>query len=194
MRANWFVPGIRFNDFLFTEPVRLADWTASPRFAGLFVILASDPNWAPRAFRPLCFGEFGNNSRQPMIRDYGWLMNAMLLNATIAANGAVAPNPAIARTLYVSLLLMPFSTTAQRLGARDELVGAYNPDCQANSAKTAGELAQRVDEMAREHQEQTAHVLLLLSNMNRFFEPQPVPQRRPIGFLAGPLDQPAAGA
>ena len=39
--------GIRFNDYFFTEPTRLADLKV-PKYAGLFVILATDANWAPK--------------------------------------------------------------------------------------------------------------------------------------------------
>jgi hypothetical protein len=48
-----------------------------------------------------------------------------------------------------------------------------------------------VDELEKQHREQTAQVLLLLSNMNRMFEPQPIPVRGRIGFL--PDSAPAAG-
>ena len=168
MRNNWFISGIRFNDFMFTEPTRLADWTP-PKFAGIFVILAGDPNWAPKSFQPLCFGEFGNNSQQPILQsDCGWSMNI--------------PG---AHSLHVAVLPMPYSTTAQRWAVRNELVSAYNPVCQTNAAGS-GDLSHRVAELEKKNHEQTAQVLMLQSNMNRLFAPQPVPPHRPIGFLSEP--------
>src|SRR6185437_15541581 len=59
--AYFMASGIRFNDCLFSEPVRLAD-SPLPRCAGLYVILAEDRAWAPKPFQPVYFGEFGNNA------------------------------------------------------------------------------------------------------------------------------------
>jgi hypothetical protein len=159
--------GVRFNDYLFSEPTRLSGWTP-PRFPGLFAILVDDSEWAPRRFQPVCFGEFGNNARQPLLySEYARLVSV-----------------AGARTLFAAVLPMPFSTTAQRVALRDELVWAYNPAWQGNPGKAGpGELAGRVEELEKKHQEQTAQVLLLLSNMNMAFEPQSMPARRRIGFL-----------
>jgi hypothetical protein len=166
--------GIRFNDCLFSEPTPLPGWTP-PRFAGLFAILVHDPNWAPKPFQPLCFGELRNNARQPLLyTDFARL---------VATAGS--------RTLLVSVLPLPFSTTTQRWALRDELIWAYNPTCQISGANaTAPDLAHRMNELERQNRDQSAQVLLLLSNLNRMFEPQTVPARRPIGFL--PESTPAA--
>jgi hypothetical protein len=151
--------GIRFNDCFFTEPIRLTEWTP-PRFAGLFIFLAGDPNWAPRPFQPLFIGEFGNNTRELRVPNLG------------------------SGVLFVAVLPMPFSTSAQRWALRQELIRAYNPVFQAHEPPpAAGDLARKVDELERKHQEQTAQVGLLLVNMNKFFEPQPVPPRHRIGFV-----------
>ena len=97
--------GIRFNDCVFSEPVRLSDWTP-PSCAGIVAVLAHDPAWSPRPFRPLYFGEFGNDFRR------------------IAGT---AP-------LLVAVLPMPYSTSAQRRALRDDLISGYNPIWQAKSA------------------------------------------------------------
>src|ERR1700730_1499170 len=94
--------GIRFNDFMFSEPVPLSAW-AAPKFAGLFVVLVRDTNWAPKQFQPLCFREFGNNARGPLAAESIRL-------------------PANAGLLFVSVLPMPFSSSAQRCDARNQLV------------------------------------------------------------------------
>ncbi len=110
MRCTGYSAGIRFNDCFFSEPMRLSDWTP-PRCAGLFAILVADRNWAPKPFEALYFGEFGNNAPPgAAIADCAGLIaeawNSMLL---------------------VSVLPLPFSTTAQRLALRSELAGAYHP-------------------------------------------------------------------
>jgi hypothetical protein len=89
---------IRFNDCLFTEPVRFSGWMP-PACGGLVVVLAQDPNWVPRGFRPIYFGEFGNGS------------------ARVAGNSQ----------LFVAVLPMPFSSSTQRRTLRDELIAGYNP-------------------------------------------------------------------
>jgi hypothetical protein len=112
--------GIRFNDCYFTEPTRLTDW-APPRFTGLFVILARDPHWAPRSFQPLCFGEFGNNTPDPLgSSGYAWLRASEQR-----------------RSLFVSVLPMPFTTSTQRTALRDNLIAAYNPAWQRSAESAA---------------------------------------------------------
>jgi hypothetical protein len=106
--------GIRFNDFYFSEPTPIGQWTP-PRCAGLFVVLSQDANWAPKPYQPLHFGEFGNNSRDVL--------------------GATLLRPVDRQSLYVAALAMPFSTTAERRAIRAELVHAYNPISQADEAR-----------------------------------------------------------
>ena len=114
-------PGIRFNDLVFTEPVALEGWTA-PQFAGLYALLRSDGNWAPKAFQPLFFGEFGNRTPAgTFFRD----CESILRNA---GDGA----------LFVALLPMPFSTTSQRWATCSELVRAYHPLYQTEVAMPSG--------------------------------------------------------
>src|SRR5437016_3030285 len=110
MNSYLIAAGIRFNDYFFTEPRQLAEW-AAPRYAGLFVILVRDSNWAPKSFQPLFFGEFGNNTEQIVLPG-----DIRRLAGTLAGAG-----------LFIATLPMPFSTTAARSAVRDELVWAYNP-------------------------------------------------------------------
>jgi hypothetical protein len=159
-------PGVRFNDCYFSEPTALADWQP-PKSAGLFVILAQDPNWAPKPFQPLFFGEFGNNAAEPLPR-HEWLAG-----------------PVGMHSLFVAALPMPFSTTAQRWAVRNELVWAYNPACQGlDAGNSPGELARKIGALEVKHEEQATQILALLASINRLFEPQPVSPHRPIGFLA----------
>jgi hypothetical protein len=119
--------GIRFNDYFFSEPVALGAfangkfgiWTP-PKCAGLFCVLATDPDWAPKALQPLYFGEFGNNSpATTFLRDCSQIAEA-------------AGRKNLFGALSVSVLAMPFSTTQQRWALRNELIWAYNPSCQTD--------------------------------------------------------------
>jgi hypothetical protein len=120
MPSLWVTPGLRFNDWLFSEPVPFAEWMP-PACAGLAVILVRDPNWAPKPFRPLYFAEFGNGVRGPLHAPAG--------------------------DLYVAALPMPFSTSAQRRAARSELISAYNPAWQAGEASSCEGLAGKLDQI-----------------------------------------------
>ena len=104
--------GIRFNDCFFGEPVPFLNWTP-PGCASLYAILATDPNWAPRPFQPLYFGEFGNKTSLTAVQRE-------------VANLVPAPRR---ETLFIAVLPLPFSTTGQRLIVRNELIWAYNPPC-----------------------------------------------------------------
>jgi len=116
----------------------------------------------------LCFGEFGNNSANPLENTgYSWALRG-----------------ASARNFLISVLPMPFSTSAQRMALREELVSAYNPALQGHGGTEAPrELAVRMGELERRNQEQAEKILFLLGNIYKQFEPQPVPERRRIGFL-----------
>jgi len=153
--------GIRFNDYVFSEPRRLVEW-APPKWAGICVILARDSNWAPKPLQPLCFLEFGNNSD--------------LRRLTRVPN---------TEALFISTMAMPFSTSAQRSEVRNQLVWAYNPVWQGGAGSAVqGELAHKLDELERKHEEQTTQLRLLLASINRLFEPPvELPRRRAIGFL-----------
>ena len=165
MLSYLVAPGLRFNDCVFSEPVPFAEWLP-PACGGVAAVLARDPNWAPKPFRPLYFSEFGNDARRSL--------------------GNV-PLPAAAGNLYVAVLPLPFSTAAQRRALRQEFIAAYNPICQAQGTPSADELARKLDEIESRQQEQNAQITALLSHLAKAFEPQPAPPHRPIGFLPSPL-------
>ena len=120
MVSYCLAPGIRFNDCLFSEPVSLEGWTP-PQFAGLFVVLAADPNWAPKAFQPLYFGEFGNATPA----------HAFFQDCVAVVSSAPR------RSLFVALLPMPFSTTSQRWAVCQELLRGYHPTQQSDASTSA---------------------------------------------------------
>jgi hypothetical protein len=161
MQSSWLTPGVRFNELLFSEPVRFGDWYP-PGCPGLVAVLMRDADWAPKPFRPLYFAEFGNDSARTAVQ--------------FAA-------PASSGDLYIAVLPMPFSTTSQRRALRNELVSAYNPVCQARVQFSSDELLQRLEALESRHVDQSAQMVALLSRIARFFEPQPVAPRPAIGFM-----------
>ena len=164
--ACYFIPtGIRFNDYVFADPVPVANWRP-PACAGIAVILARNVQWAPKPLQPLFFSEFGNNAG----------------NEASAANFAGKKRT---DDLFVSALPMPFSTAAQRRAVCKELMAAYNPAWQTSGAVfSATQLAGKVAELEARQQEQSQQILSLLTYIGKLFEPQTVAPRRPIGFLA----------
>jgi hypothetical protein len=161
----YFVPaGIRFNDFLFTDPVPFTAWRP-PSCGAIVAILARNPRWAPKPLQPLYFAEFGNNA----------------VNSPIVPR---LPDDMRVEDLLVSVLPMPFSTVAQRRSVCKELIAAYNPACQANGlVLSTTELAHKVTELEARQQEQSQQILSLLTYIGKLFEPLPTGPRRPMGFL-----------
>jgi len=118
--------GIRFDDCFFSEPRRLAEWR-TPRYPGIFAVVACDPSWAPRPFRVLCFGQFGNDSANPLEWcGYGWMTTEENRNG-----------------LYVAVLPMPFSTSSQRATLVRGLVAGYHPAYQREMPPREAESASR---------------------------------------------------
>ncbi|HLI84036.1 MAG TPA: hypothetical protein VKV17_08975 [Bryobacteraceae bacterium] len=157
--------GIRFNDCVFSEPAPLAQWSP-PRCACLYTILVADPNWAPKPYQPLYFGEFGNNAAGQLLEK---------------AREFAASLPG--KDLFVAVLPIPFSTTAQRWMLRNELVWAYNPPYPTPVGENvpATELARKLEELERRHQEETAQLRLMLF-ANAHPRSEPLRPRRRFGF------------
>ncbi len=157
--------GIRFNDWVFSQPIPVAN-SAWPRCAGLYVVLVEDRNWAPRPYQPVFFGEFGNNAPADQLRDEV---------ERFAKTGQGKP-------LLISVLPLPFSTSAQRWAVWTEMVTGYNPTCQVQEARTpAPDLIRRLDELEVKQREQTAQLLWLRASAHHLLG---APERRHrIGFV-----------
>ena len=116
MPLYWFPDGIRFSDYLFTEPVPLTGWHA-PDCAGIAVILARNPHWGPKPLQPLSFGDIHE------------------LPSNLGRND-----------LLVSVLPMPYSTAAQRRALCCELMSTRFPVSQAAVAHKLDVLEARQQE------------------------------------------------
>jgi hypothetical protein len=171
MNPHVLPPGIRFSDCVFTEPKRVSEWVR-PQYPGVLAILGSDPNWAPKPLRPLCFEEFGPDAIELPLS-----LRRMLEHS--------------AAHLFVAVVPLPFCTSAQRRYVRDQLVSTYRPAWQSTPASAEpSELARKLDELEKKHDESATQLRLLVATIMRLFEPLPEPRRRPIGFLAN--ETPAA--
>lgn len=158
-------PGIRFNDCFFSEPIPLTDWKMA-KSAGLFVILAKDGNWAPKPYQPLYFGEIGNNSP----------------DGPPPGTETLIPQNHGRAALFISVLPMPFSTTAQRRALRNELLWAYNSTWQVDEIRRAAGIANQFGSLDKP--EDATQALLLLTGFNKHFLPPPEREpRRRIGFV-----------
>src|SRR6266498_2551184 len=125
--------GIRFNDYIFSQPIGITACTP-PGCGGVYAVLVTDPNWAPKPFQPVFFGQLGNNAPRHSI-----LQECAALGPVAASQG-----------VFVAVLPMPFSTSAQRNAVQRELIQAYNPLCQTDALRgQPGDIAQNHGEIGR---------------------------------------------
>jgi len=116
----YLVPGIRFNNYMFTEPVPLSGWHP-PACAGIVVILARNPQWGPKPLQALYFGE----------------------PASVRVNAGQ-------ERLLVSMLPMPYSTAFQRRALCQELSASYTPASAADLARKVEVLEARQQEQSEQ--------------------------------------------
>src|SRR5437867_13404479 len=64
--ASKFYAGIRFADYVFSEPVPLAICVTMPQSMGVYAVLVPDATWGPRHFQPIFFGVL-NGQRQSQL-------------------------------------------------------------------------------------------------------------------------------
>ncbi len=106
---------IELGNVVFTEPVALSCWSAR-NVAGVFAVLAPDPEGRPQPFRVLYFGASGNLAAPGLICTHpaypSWIKQA----------GSVF-------RLHLSVYAMPLSTLAERSAVEASLVQRYKPPC-----------------------------------------------------------------
>src|SRR5262245_62014231 len=121
--------GIRFGNYLFSDPVPMGRFSFFPRSSGLYVVLMPDPSWGPWPFQPLFFGEFGVQREALMSQ----------------AQQAYCLKVAAGRILYVAVYGLPEQngwTTAQ---IKKQLIEQYRPVSNFESIDAAAELRYRLD-------------------------------------------------
>src|SRR5690348_15846934 len=116
MPCYFVPPGIRFKDYLFTEPVQLNGWRA-PDCNGIVVLLARNPEWGPKPLEPLYFGEVSS-----------------------------VPAHARRDDLLIAVLPLPYSSAAQRRALCHELTSSLRPVSAAELARKVDVLEARQQE------------------------------------------------
>src|SRR5712664_388027 len=88
--------GIRFSDYVFTEPIPLDRLLLPSHSTGVYAVLMPDPTWAPRDFQPLFFGEFANGHCSITAAELSWWYRA-----------------AAGKSLYIAVLAIPEAHTGE---------------------------------------------------------------------------------
>src|SRR5215831_1451534 len=103
--------GIRFADYVFSDPAPLDRFSLPFRSAGLYVVLMPDSSWGPWQFQPLFFGEFGPECEVRMSH----------------AQQTCCLKVAAGRNLYFALYAFPHQQGWTTSEIQKELIARYRP-------------------------------------------------------------------
>ena len=163
--------GIRFADYVFSEPAPLVRFSLPPRSVGLYVILMPDTSWGPWHLQPLFFGEFGPENEVHMSQ----------------AQQTCCLKVAAGRSLYFALYAVPHEHCWAISQIQRELTARYSPIANLESIDAAVELAQRVDTLEKKVIEQDSMLKLALAALGQTVQlQQPQPKKRIVGFQPDP--------
>ena len=163
--------GIRFADYVFSDPAPLARFSLPPHSVGLYVILMPDTSWGPWQLQPLFFGEFGPE-REVQISQ---TQQTCCLKA------------AAGRSLYFALYAVPHQHRWAISEIQRELTVGYRPIANLESIDATAELVQRLDILEKKVIEQDAVLKLALATLGQTVQlQQPEPKKRIVGFQPGP--------
>src|SRR5262245_19072022 len=121
--------GIRFADYVFSNPASLDRFSLPPRSAGLYVILMPDSTCGPWHLQPLFFGEFGPDHQLHMTQ-------AQQMCCLKVAGG---------RTLYFSLYAVPQPSAWPMSEIKKELIARYRPLSNLESIDRTADVVQRLE-------------------------------------------------
>ena len=166
-----FYSGIRFADYVFSEPIPLAICVTEPQRMGVYAVLVPDATWGPRHFQPIFFGVFnGHHQSQLSPDDYRRCLRA-----------------AAGKLLYVAAYNMPLvgdPSESQRI--QRELVQIYSPLCNHDSADaSSAELVRKLDALEMKNQEHEALLKVLLAALGHLVQPTHEIKKRAVGFQTG---------
>src|SRR5215510_9907186 len=103
--------GIRFADYVFSNPASLDRFSLPPRSSGIYVLLMPDSSWGPWHLQPLFFGEFGPDHQV-------YMSPAQQMCCLKVAAG---------RSLYFALYAVPHENGWAISEMKKELVARYRP-------------------------------------------------------------------
>jgi len=166
--ASKFYAGIRFADYVFSEPVPLAICVTTPQSMGVYAVLVPDATWGPRHFQPIFFGVF-NGQRQSQLTpdDYTRCLRA-----------------AAGKQLYVTAYNMPLLGDPSELHrVQRELVHIYSPLCNHDPADaSSAEFVRKLDALESKNQEHEALLKVLLAALGHLVQPTHEVKKRTVGF------------
>jgi len=168
--ASRFYAGIRFADYVFSEPVPLAICMA-PQRKGVYAVLVPDTTWGPRHFQPIFFGVFNSqHEAQLSPDDYRRCLRA-----------------AAGKILYVAAYNMPLlCDPSESHRIQSELVHIYSPLCNHDSAgASSAELVRKLDALETKNQEHEALLKVLLAALGHLVQPTHEIKKKAVGFQAG---------
>src|SRR5262245_9712807 len=148
--------GIRFGNYVFSNPVPMGRFSFLPRSAGLYVVLMPDLSWGPWPFQPLFFGEFGVQREALMSQ----VQQAYCLKV------------AAGRTLYVAVYALPEQHAWATSQIKKELIARYRPVSNLESIDAAAELGYRLDNLEKRILEQNAALQLALATIGQMVQLQ----------------------
>jgi hypothetical protein len=163
--------GIRFSDYVFSDPAPLSRFSLPPRAMGLYVILMPDASWGPWHLQPLFFGEFGPARDVHMSQ----------------AQQACCLKVAAGRSLYFALYAVPHQHGWAISEIQKELIARYGPIANLESIDASTDLVQRLDALEKKMIEQDAVLKLALATFGQTVQlQQPEPKKRIVGFQPDP--------
>jgi hypothetical protein len=162
--------GIRFGDYVFSDPVPLSRFSLPPRSGGLYVVLMPDPSWGPWHLQPLFFGEFGAQRETHMSQEQ------QVCCLKVAAG----------RSLYVAVYAPPLQHGWELSQIKKELIERYRPVSNLASIDAAAEIGYRLDSLEKQILEQDAVLKLALAAIGQMVQVPQEPRRKIVGFQPEP--------
>jgi hypothetical protein len=173
--------GIRFADYLFTNPTPIERCTFPARVTGIFVVLVPDPTWGPWHLQPLYFGQFRLNGESEMS------VTEQILCLRVAAG----------KPLYVASFSLPIEQTFELSRIMRDLIDRYRPIVNRQATdESAGDIAHKFDAVEKRIYEQEAVLKVVLAALGQMSQAVPEPKRRSVGFQPNPAGsrRPASGS
>ena len=163
--------GIRFADYVFSDPAPLDRFALPFHSAGLYVVLMPDASWGPWQLQPLFFGEFRREGEVRMS----------------SAQQTCCLKVAAGRSLYFALYAVPHQQGWATSEIQKELIALYRPIANLESIDITASLAQRLESLEKKMVEQDAVLRLALATLGQTVQfHQPEPRKKIVGFRPDP--------
>ena len=163
--------GIRFADYVFSDPAPLGRFSLPQHAAGLYVLLLPDPGWGPWHFQPLFFGEFGSQREASMSQ----------------AQQTCCLKVAAGRSLYFAVYAIPDQHGWATSEIKKQLIGRYQPVSNFEAVDGAVALAQKLDILEHKIAAQDAVLKYALAAIGQMVQlQQPETRKKIAGFRSDP--------